>query len=156
MLGWRYSYVATSNDPTLVVSFKPCQSAQTRELASMRTASGNDSLDIKESTRAFHSSNLATLFYCLFLLITNLLRWLIYLIDLVVDNRFPPTQLTVCFETIPPIVQSYITCLPSCSPDDIAPGAIVISFKYAVRTNRNNQRNCSKLSKHVICKTLLV
>ena len=38
MLGWRYSYVATSNDPTLVVSFKPCRSAQTRELASMRKA----------------------------------------------------------------------------------------------------------------------
>ena len=36
-----------------MVSFKPCQSAQTRELASMRNASGNDSsirvlnLDIK-------------------------------------------------------------------------------------------------------------
>ena len=36
MLGWRYSYVATSNDPRHVVSFKSCQSAQTRELASMR------------------------------------------------------------------------------------------------------------------------
>ena len=43
MLGWRYSYVATSNDPTLVVSFKLCQSAQTRELTSMHIASGNDS-----------------------------------------------------------------------------------------------------------------
>ena len=39
MLGWRYNYVATSNDPTHVVSFKPCQSAETRELASMRNAS---------------------------------------------------------------------------------------------------------------------
>ena len=43
MLGGRYSYVTTSNDPTFVVSFKPFQTAQTRELASMRNASGNDS-----------------------------------------------------------------------------------------------------------------
>ena len=43
MLGWRYSYVATTNDPTLVVSFKPCQSAQARELVSMCSAGGNDS-----------------------------------------------------------------------------------------------------------------
>ena len=29
MLGWRLSYKATPNDPTNVVSSKPCQSAQT-------------------------------------------------------------------------------------------------------------------------------
>ena len=29
MLGWRSSYKATPNDPTNVVSSKPCQSAQT-------------------------------------------------------------------------------------------------------------------------------
>ena len=34
----QYSAVATSNNPTLVVSFKPYQSAQARELASMRNA----------------------------------------------------------------------------------------------------------------------
>ena len=37
--GWRCSYVATSNDPTHVVSFKPCQSAQTKDLARVRNAS---------------------------------------------------------------------------------------------------------------------
>ena len=40
---------------------------------------------------------------------SNLLRWLIYLIDLVVDNlflcfTFPPTQQTLSFETKSPIV----------------------------------------------------
>ena len=31
MLGWRRTYMVTPNDPTLVVSSKPCQSAQTRK-----------------------------------------------------------------------------------------------------------------------------
>ena len=38
MLGWRLSYKATPDDPTIVVSFKPCQSALTSKLVSMRIA----------------------------------------------------------------------------------------------------------------------
>jgi len=37
MLGWR-SHMVTPNDPTLVVSSKPCQSAQTSSLVSMGNA----------------------------------------------------------------------------------------------------------------------
>ena len=38
MLGWRLSYIATPNDPTNVVSSKPCQSALTSILVGMRNA----------------------------------------------------------------------------------------------------------------------
>jgi len=38
MLGWRLSYKATPNDPTNVVSSKPCQSALTSILVGMRNA----------------------------------------------------------------------------------------------------------------------
>ena len=38
MLGWRLSYNATPNDPTNVVSSKPCQSAQSSKLVSIRNA----------------------------------------------------------------------------------------------------------------------
>ena len=38
MLGWRLNYIATPNDPTNVVSSKPCQSALTSILVGMCNA----------------------------------------------------------------------------------------------------------------------
>ena len=38
MIGWRYSTKGYPKCPTHVVTSKPCQSAQTRELVSMRKA----------------------------------------------------------------------------------------------------------------------
>ena len=43
MLGWRYSFKSHPKCPTHVVTSKPCQSAQTRELVSYAQCYSNDS-----------------------------------------------------------------------------------------------------------------